>query len=269
MLVNRMIERELVVEDTYAQMIQVEYKEEIDQAKAMVLYPIFHDEAMKKRINVTDEMVEEEYRKSGEQYMTPAQAEISYILIKGGESQEDRKRALRKAKEVHRKLKPPFYTFRKSLDFADAARTYSEDKKTAPNGGRFEGDVFECRNTLEYITMHGFHREIFELKPGEISDVFEYNGDYYIVQMRDLTERQPKPLPDVAGFIGEELTQREHKEVMETWEKELLDSVGLTFYDEAITSLLDEEREGGKVVAEGGSPPSVPAASGRRGGHSH
>ncbi|MFQ6003699.1 MAG: peptidylprolyl isomerase, partial [Candidatus Zixiibacteriota bacterium] len=183
------------------------------------------------------------YKKHKEQYTTPARAKISYILIKGGRSPEEQEKAFKKAKEVHRKLKPPFYLLKKGEDFSKVAREYSEDEETAAKGGEFAQDVFECRNVLEYITAHGFHKKIFELKPGEISDVFEYNGDYYIVKLRELEERKQKPLSEVNDIIGKELTEQEHQKVMKTWTEDLLKSANLVIYDSVLRTLSMEEEQ--------------------------
>jgi len=175
-LVDRMIDGELIVEDTYNQMIHVEHQKEIEFVTMASIYPIFHREEMEKLIRITDEMVDEYYQKEKKAYMYPAKAKLSMILIKGGETEEDKNRAFEKATKVYKELKPSLFSFKKGKDFAEVARKYSEDDETAAKGGRIEVDVYECRNAIDYMLFHGFHKEIFALNSGEISDVFEFEN---------------------------------------------------------------------------------------------
>ncbi len=108
-LVDRMIDGELIVEDTYNQMIHVEHQEEIAFLTMASLYPILHREEMERLIHITDEMVEDYYKENREAYQYPAKAKINMIMIRGGEKEEDKKNAFEKAKRAYKELKPSFF----------------------------------------------------------------------------------------------------------------------------------------------------------------
>jgi parvulin-like peptidyl-prolyl isomerase len=204
------------------------------------LYPIFHREEMGNLIHITDEMVEAYYQEHKENYQYPAKAKISVIVTRGGEKEEEKKRAFEKAMRAYKELKPSFFSFKRARDFAEAAREYSDDEETASRGGRLELDVFECRDAVEYMVFHGFHKKIFELKPGDISDVFEFGRDYYIVQIREMENRKDIPFEEVKEAVREDLRETKHQKVMERWEDELLQSAGFVVYDESLEEMMAE-----------------------------
>ncbi len=239
-LVDRMIDGELIVEDTYNQMIHVEHQKEIEFVTMASIYPIFHREEMEKLIRITDEMVDEYYQKEKKAYMYPAKAKLSMILIKGGETEEDKNRAFEKATKVYKELKPSLFSFKKGKDFAEVARKYSEDDETAAKGGRIEVDVYECRNAIDYMLFHGFHKEIFALNSGEISDVFEFENNYYIMQTREMEKRKQKVFEEIREQVKKDLIAKEHQKVMVGWEDNLLKSAGFAIYDQALEEALAE-----------------------------
>ncbi len=205
------------------------------------LYPIFHKEEMENLMHITDEMVEDYYQDHKEDYLYPAKAKISMIVTRGGEKEEARKRAFEKAKKAYKELKPSLFSFKKGRDFSEVARDYSEDEATAVTGGRLEVDVYECRNAVEYMLLHGFHKKIFDLKPGDTSEVFEFGGDYYIVQVREMEERKESKFEEIKEVVKKRLRDKEHEKVMEKWEDELLKSAGFIVFDQTIKEFFAEE----------------------------
>jgi hypothetical protein len=251
-IVDRMISRELIVEDTYNQMIHVEHQKEIEFLTMASLYPVFHREEMEELIQITDTMVEDYYREHKEDYQYPAKAKISMIMINGGKKKEDKERASARAKKAYGELKPSFLSFKKGKDFAEVARKYSDDEETASRGGSLNVDVYECRNQVEYMLLHGFHKKIFALKKGDISEPFEYGRNYYIVQIRDMESRKGFPFEEVREEVKRDLMAKEHQKVMEKWEDDLLRSAEFVVYEAALeqalarepTEVRDDKKEG-------------------------
>jgi parvulin-like peptidyl-prolyl isomerase len=242
-MADRMIDRELIVEDTYNQMIHVEHKKEIEFLTMASLYPIFHREEMQKLIQITDEMVTDYYEKNKKEYRYPAKAKLSMIVVKGGQNEADKKKAYEKVQKAYQELKPPFFSLKKKKDFAEIARKYSEDVETASKGGRLDVDVYECRNAVEYMVFHGFHKEIFALEPGEISEVFEFGNDYYIVQIREMKSRKQLTFEKVRELVKKDLMAKEHQKVMENWQDDLLRSAGFIVYDRPLQEVLAETKK--------------------------
>jgi|GEM_PF-2471548 len=242
-MADRMIDKELITEDTYNQMIHVEHQEEIEFLTMASLYPIFHREEMQNLIHITDEMVADYYKDHEKEYRYPAKAKLSMIVVKGGEIEADRKTAYEKATRAHKELKPSWFSLKKGKDFAEIARKFSDDEETASRGGRLDVDVYECRNAIEYMVMHGFHSKIFALKPGDISDVFEFGNDYYIVQIREMESRKQLTFDEVRERVKKDLMDQEHQKVMDNWEDDLLKSAGFVVYDQTLKEVVAETEE--------------------------
>ncbi len=240
-IVDRMIDRELIVEDTYSQMIHVEHQKEIEFLTMASLYPVFHREEMEDLIHITDKMVEDYYQEHKDDFQYPAEAKIGMIVINGGKKKEEKEKAFERAMEAYGELKPSFLSFKKGKDFGEVARKYSDDEETASRGGLLEVDVYECRNQVEYMLLHGFHKKVFALKPGDISDVFEFGDDYYIVQIREMENRKEIPFEEVKAQVKKDLMVKEHQKVMEKWEDDLLRSAGFVVYEGNLQEALAKE----------------------------
>ena len=240
---DRMIDKELIAEDTYNQMIHVEHKEEIEFLTMTSLYPVFHKEEMAGLIHVTDKMVEDYYEEHQKAYQYPAKAKLSMIVINGGEEKEKKEVAYEKAMAVYKELKPSFFSFGKGKDFAGIAREYSEDPETAPKGGRLDVDIYECRNEVEYMLLHGFHKKIFSLEPGDISDVFEFENKFYIIQVREMENRKKVAFDEIRDRVKQDLMNKEHQKVMENWEDDLLKTANFVVYENPLEEALVASEE--------------------------
>jgi parvulin-like peptidyl-prolyl isomerase len=221
-------------------MIHVEHQKEIEFLSMASLYPLFHQEEMENLIQITDEMVQDYYQDNKDAYQYPSKAKISMIVIRGGEKEEEKKRAFEKAGKAYKELKSSLFSFKKGRDFAEVAREYSDDEETASRGGRLDVDMYECRNQVEYMLFHGFHMQVFQLKEGDISEVFEFGGDYYIVQIREMEGRKQVIFEEVREQVKQNLMDKEHEKVMEKWEDDLLRAAGFVVYDQTIKDVLAE-----------------------------
>jgi parvulin-like peptidyl-prolyl isomerase len=223
-------------------MIHVEHQKEIEFVTMASLYPIFHQEEMKDLVHISDEMIQDYYQKEKKNYRYPAKAKLNMLVVKGGDTEEDKKKAFEKVQMAYKELNPSFFSFNKQKDFAEVARKYSEDAETASKGGRLDVDVYECRNAIEYMVMHGFHEEIFALKPGDISDIFEFENDYYIVQIREMESRKQLNFEDIREKVKKDLYTKEHEGIMESWEDNLLKSAGFVIYGRPLQEMLAETK---------------------------
>ena len=131
----------------------------------------------------------------------------------------------------------------KRKDFAGIAREYSEDPATAPKGGRLDVDIYECRNEVEYMLLHGFHKKIFSLEPGDISDVFEFENKFYIVQVREMENSKKVAFDEIRDRVKQDLMNKEHQKVMENWEDDLLKTANFVVYENPLEEALVASEE--------------------------
>ncbi|MBW1697575.1 MAG: peptidyl-prolyl cis-trans isomerase [Deltaproteobacteria bacterium] len=179
-LVDLMIERLLVVEDTYDRMLNVENKDEIEHVREDILRQILHQEEIDDKVSVSDEEIKTYYEANKDKFFEPPRVKISYIRIGRGQTEDEKKRTKKRVEEAYGKLKPGF--LKKAQPFEEVAREYSEDPETAKKGGAIDGWISESSDLLEEIAAHILHENVLPLSAGEISDPFYFHGSWYIVK---------------------------------------------------------------------------------------
>jgi len=238
-LMDRMIERLLVLEDTYDQMLDTKTKGDIDHVREDVLRQILHQEEVDDKLEISEEELKSYYDKHQRQFVEPPQAKISYIRIGRGQIKDEYDRGEKKAREAYKKLKPGFW--KKGQPFEEVAREYSEDPETAPKGGEIDQWILESGNLFEEMTSHTFHENVLNLPAGEISPPFYFHGSWYIVKVRERKEPRLLAFEEAREFIKAELSAKKHEELTRSMGQTLLEKANLVIYDDVIESMLEEK----------------------------
>lgn len=240
-LAERLIERLLLVEDSYDQLLNVKNQGEIEEMRLDVLAQMMEQEEVDDKIEVTDEELQAYYEEHQAEMVGPPQARIRYIVIRLGQTEEEYKRARDKANEAYKKLVPGL--FKEGADFAEVAREYSEDEATASQGGEVEGWVGEDPDLLAELSEHPFHQQVLSLREGEISHPFEWNGAIYIVQVLERKEPQPLTFEEVKDLLREELRLKKHDELAAQLSERLLKEANVTIYDQTLQKLVEQLKQ--------------------------
>lgn len=142
--------------------------------------------------------VEAYYNQNRQEFTDNEQVELSMIVLRKGE--DDSRRKL--AQEIRQKIV-------EGAEFDKIAQMYSEDS-TAESGG---GWGWIDKNTLnEELTKRAF-----ALKAGQLGEVFELSGNYYILKVTGRKGGTVKPLKDVRQQIEGKLQQKERQERERKW----------------------------------------------------
>jgi parvulin-like peptidyl-prolyl isomerase len=235
-LLDRLIDRLLIVEDTYDQMLNTETRSDLDHIREDILRQVLHQEEVDDKIQVTEEEMRTFYNENSEAYVNSPRVQINYIRVSAGQTDEDRKRAETKIKEAYSKLKPGI--FKDGVPFATIAMEYSEDPETAKNGGALDGWISEEANIIAEIASHGFHDNVLGLGENEISRPFIFHGSYYIVQVRKRQEPSPMAFEEARQLIETELKARRHDELTLNMEKTLLEQADMVIFEPVIEAML-------------------------------
>jgi parvulin-like peptidyl-prolyl isomerase len=235
-LLDRLIERLLIVEDTYDQMLSTETRSDFDHIREDILKQVLHQEEVDDKIQVTDEEVQAFYDKNTAAYVKPPRVQVNYIRVSLGQSDADQERAEKKIKDAFAKLKPGL--FKQGTPFSTIAMGYSEDPETAKNGGALEGWISEDANIIAEIANHGFHENVLGLGENEISRPFIFRGSYYIVQVRKRQDPMPIPFEEARELIKSDLKARKHEELTRDMEKTLIEQAGIVIFDSVIETML-------------------------------
>lgn len=237
-LAEQLIQRLLLVEDTYDQLLDSQNQPLTDESRLQVLKQMLHQENVDDQIEVTDEEMQQFYAQNQNTMVLPAQARIRYIRIGLGSSEDEAQRARERADEVYNRLVPG--TLQTGEDFAILAQQYSEDPETSANGGELPGWIGEGADLLVEAELHPFHERVLTLQPGEVSPIFEFGDSLYIVQVIERTESEMLSFEQAQPYIQEFLYQQEHEMLTTQLETSLLEQAGLTVYPTVLDTFLSQ-----------------------------
>ncbi len=235
-LAAQLIERLLIIEDSYDRLLDVQNKAEIDETRLDVLKQMFHQENIDDKIKIGDEEIKKFFDANKAQFMLPPKARIRYIRIGLGQTADEEKRARDKANEAYRKLAPG--PFQQGADFGTIAREYSEDQDTAAKGGELDGWVGEGLDTISELMSHPFHQQVLGLQVNQISAPFVYGDSLYIVQVIERSEPQPITFEQAKPMIQDELTHQQHDDLLAKLSDQLAQQAEMVIYDSTLRALL-------------------------------
>ncbi len=227
-LAELLIERLLLVEDTYDQLLDVENKPLADESRLQVLKQMMHQEEVDDKLVVSDEEMQKYYDENIELMSVPPKARIRYIRIGLGQTADEQKAAQARADEAYKKLVPGI--FQQGAVFAKVAQEYSEDPDTAAQGGELPGWIGESDDILAEVQLHPFHEVALSLQPDEISRPFQFGDSLYIIQVIERTESEQLPFEQAKPYIEEILTQQKHDEQLTQIQEKLLEEANFVVY---------------------------------------
>lgn len=144
-------------------------------------------------VTFEDQELEKYYRRHIDQFEILEKVKASHILIKVDADADESARAEKRAyaEKILEEIKA-------GGDFAELARTKSDDKASAVNGG-----------SLGYFTrgamVKPFEAAAFSMKPGDISDLVETTFGYHIIKVEEYTEPGVRKLEDSLDEVKEGL----------------------------------------------------------------
>ena len=147
---------------------------------------------------IAPQKIEEYYRQNIAQYSKPPMVHLRMIVVKkNGDSGKEM------AEELRQKVLG-------GADFDKLAELYSEDPSTAPNGGDWGWiDNKTLNDTLTKVA--------FSLKPGDVSNVEELAGSYYLLYVEEKKEGTVQPLSQVHDDIENKLVEEQRQKAQEKW----------------------------------------------------
>lgn len=237
-LIEKIIERTLLYEDSLSQVSQADTKEKKDEMRLKVLAQMFEQEEVDEKITIADSDIEVFYKENRDKFVKPPKSKIRQIAIKTGETDDDHTRAEEKVKEAYEKLESGF--LKKGQDFSAVAKEYSEDEETKNAGGDVSAWVEEENDPLGELTGHPYHELIASLEKGEVSQPFEWEGYFYIVQVSEREEGGEYPLDEAKEYIKEYLTRQKHDELAYGLSKKLLKDADVVIYSRTLRRLGEE-----------------------------
>ncbi|MDR9857628.1 peptidylprolyl isomerase [Paenibacillus sp. VCA1] len=119
---------------------------------------------------VTEDEIKNKFEANKQDYTVATLHHVLIGLQYGDKKERTKEEALRIAKDVKSQLD-------KGADFAEIAKTYSDDSATKENGGLYENF------TVGQYNINGFKEQVLTLPLNKISDPFETTLGYHIVKV--------------------------------------------------------------------------------------
>jgi peptidyl-prolyl cis-trans isomerase SurA len=173
-----------------------------DFQRDMIVVQEMRKQAVKGVANISDARIDAFYKEHAEDYSQPEQIKLRMIAIHGTDNDSRRKMI----DEIRQKIVD-------GAEFGDLARMYSEDTTQESYGDWGWVDRKKLNESLTKIA--------FALKAGEMSQVVELGGTYYLLYCEAKKAATIKPLKDVRDEIEKALTQSERQRQQQDWLQKL------------------------------------------------
>ncbi len=148
---------------------------------------------------ITEDKIQKAYRGRHAEFSTEEQIKLRLIAIKLSGANDSRRKMI---EEIRAKVV-------EGAEFGDLARMYSEDP-TQETGG--DWGWINRKQLNEKLTKLAF-----ALKPGQVSDVVEMAGSYYLLYVEAAKPGVTKPLKEVREQLEKDLQQQERQKAQQEW----------------------------------------------------
>jgi peptidyl-prolyl cis-trans isomerase D len=164
-------------------------------------YLQFVPQRYQNEVTFDDEELQRFYRRNIDQFEILERVKASHILVKVDADASDSVRARKRAyaDKLLAELKA-------GKDFAELARSASDDKASAVNGGSL--GTFSRGSMVK-----PFEDAAFKLKPGELSDIVETTFGYHIIKVEEHTEPGVRSFEDAVAEVKEGLRAAKAKQL--------------------------------------------------------
>lgn len=185
-----------------------EVKASLLEAEKRILAEAFLQKRLS-QLNFTEEELKSYYEKSKEKYKIPEGVKLRHILIYVPKEADEkvREKALIKARQIRNQLL-------KGAKFEELAKIYSDDTASREKGG----DLGILRKGE---TVPEFEKEVFKLKPGEISQPIRSVYGYHLVKVEKKLPEEILPFEKVKEEVKEDLRKEKERKEIEALLKEL------------------------------------------------
>jgi peptidyl-prolyl cis-trans isomerase D len=149
--------------------IEEEYRRQNEKAK--IEFAAFKADEFIGEVKISPAELESYYEQHKQQYSEPAQIKLAYVELKKEPSQEDSEAARKHAEDILERVKA-------GDDFTELAEFYSDDTGTKSKGGDL-GFFGRGRMVKE------FEEIAFSLKPGEVGDLAKTEFGHHIIKVEE------------------------------------------------------------------------------------
>lgn len=159
----------------------------------------------------TDQEIKDAYEANKSKLLIPKSYELAQIFIDSPENGDTtaQSKAKSKLEEVRKQLSS------KNADFASIARTSSDEKSSAENGGKI-GWLAENQIQPE------IRSKLPNLKPKAVSEPIRLKAGWHIIKVLDVREARPPTLDEIRDNLVTSMCEEKSRELRQSYIAELL-----------------------------------------------
>ena len=165
-----------------------------------IIVQAMRSKSVKTDVVIAPKKIEDYYARNREDFATQDEIKLRMIVLKKEENESGVRRKM--LEEIREKIVG-------GAEFGKLAQMYSDDS-TKDNEG--DWGWIDRRTLNESLT-----RIAFKLKPGEVSNVIEMAGNYYLLFVEAKKNAVTKPLKDVREEIENKIAQEERQKLQQRW----------------------------------------------------
>jgi peptidyl-prolyl cis-trans isomerase D len=165
--------------------------------QASVEYLVLDPRTIEAGIELNADEVRQYYEQNKARFVTEEQRRASHIMV---EVEQDAGAAEKQA--AREKAQALLERLRGGADFAELARTESDDSGSASSGGDLG---FFTASMME----DAFSQAAFALQPGEISEVIETESGYHVIRLAEIRPGAERPFESVRAELEAEIRKQQ------------------------------------------------------------
>ncbi|HUK55257.1 MAG TPA: peptidylprolyl isomerase [Nitrospiria bacterium] len=215
---GELITRELLLQKAHQLKLDQDktFGEQVESYKERLLLDATLHELIEKKIQVSDTDLEAYFNTHRESLPLIEEARASHILVK---TQAEARALLGR--------------LRRGADFAALAKSRSIDPATKDKGG----DLGVLRKGR---VLPEFEKAVFELKPGQISDVVRTSYGYHIIRVQSRRSQKPLSVDDVRDEVREQIVKEKESALFDELVKTLRAESNIVISESRLASIGED-----------------------------
>ncbi|MBN2313881.1 MAG: peptidyl-prolyl cis-trans isomerase [Sedimentisphaerales bacterium] len=204
-----------------------EAKKLINQLTRSALSQLLMNNELASKINITETDLQTFYSANKDNYIDPAKAAISHILV------DDEQQA----KDLIERIK-------NSEDFAELAKQFSKDESTKQTGGKIDTEVQKGSYIPGIGTNDQLNEKIFAAEPPKVLDEpFKTDKGFEIVKVESITPERQMSFDEVRQQVMTTLANQKRQDVQRDYIKQMMDKYNVIIHTSAFGNAQENESE--------------------------
>src|SRR5216117_3100919 len=156
--------------------------------RRVVRYAVVDVNQIRQSLQVSDDLLKQQYMASIQQYQVPNRVHVEHILFMTvGKTDAEVEEIKKKAEDVLKQVK-------KGGKFEDLAKKYSEDPGSKDKGG-------DLSWITQGQTVPEFEKTAFSLTPGQVSDLVKTQYGFHVIKVVEKETAHTKPFEEVKDSL--------------------------------------------------------------------